>query len=132
MEALKGALRLTLPFPPSVNRAWRMVRIGSRCRMLLSREGRAYRRDACARLAALVGQMAREGRSLDGPLRVVVTLHPPDRRKRDVDNAMKALLDALQHAGVIRDDSQVGDLHIFRGEIVKGGCAIVEIVETTD
>ena len=130
MEALSPTLRMELPYPPSVNRAWRMVRVGRSCRMALSREGRAYRTEACARLAALVGRMAREDRTLHEPLRVHITLHPPDRRKRDVDNALKALLDALQHAGVIRDDAQIADLRVVRGEVVRGGRADIEIAET--
>ena len=32
---------------------------------------------------------------------------PPDRRRRDLDNLLKPALDALQHAGVYEDDSQV-------------------------
>lgn len=130
---MSPTLNIELPYPPSVNRAWRMVRApgsGRSCRMVLSREGRAYRTEACARLAALVGHLAREGRALDGPLRVDITLHPPDRRKRDVDNALKALLDALQHGGVIRDDAQIADLHVVRGEVVRGGRADIEIAET--
>ncbi|RME98664.1 MAG: RusA family crossover junction endodeoxyribonuclease [Alphaproteobacteria bacterium] len=116
---------MELPYPPSVNRAWRMVRVGRSCRMLQSREGRAYRREACARLAAM------HAPRLDGALRVVVTLHPPDRRKRDVDNALKALLDALQHGGVIRDDAQIADLRVVRGSVVRGGRADIEITEVS-
>jgi len=45
--------------------------------------------------------------AFEGWLAVEATFTPPDRRGRDVDNLAKALLDALQHAGVMRDDSQV-------------------------
>jgi crossover junction endodeoxyribonuclease RusA len=34
-------------------------------------------------------------------------VHPPDNRRRDADNVQKSVLDALQHAGVFWDDSQV-------------------------
>jgi Holliday junction resolvase RusA-like endonuclease len=32
---------------------------------------------------------------------------PPDARRRDIDNYNKALFDALTHAGIWEDDSQV-------------------------
>jgi crossover junction endodeoxyribonuclease RusA len=59
-------------------------------------------------------------------LKVKVYLYPPDRRKRDIDNNMKSLLDAMEHAGVYENDSQIDDLHIIRCEVVKGGaCKVV-------
>jgi len=55
-----------------------------------------------------------------------VELFPPDRRKRDVDNILKALLDALTHAGVYEDDSFIDDLRVVRGAVIKGGyCRVV-------
>ncbi len=121
------ALKFEIPYPPSVNRAWRMVRVGRSARMVLSREARAYRTEACARLAALSHRGFNGSGPIDGALCVLVTLHPPDRRKRDIDNAMKCVLDALQHAGVIRDDAQIGDLRVVRGAVVPGGRADIEI-----
>jgi crossover junction endodeoxyribonuclease RusA len=39
----------------------------------------------------------------------------------DIDNRVKAALDALTHAGVYDDDSQIDELFVARGDIVKGG-----------
>jgi crossover junction endodeoxyribonuclease RusA len=64
--------------------------------------------------------------ALEGRLAVHITLFPPDRRKRDVDNILKALLDACEHAGCYESDSQIDELHITRQEVKKGGvCTIL-------
>lgn len=112
-------IELELPFPPSVNHYYR--RVGPRT--LISREGRRFRDEVCALLEAEgVGLMA-------GPLQVEIEVYPPDRRRRDIDNAMKALLDALQHGGAYGDDSQIEDLRIKRRECVPGGRTLVRIRE---
>jgi crossover junction endodeoxyribonuclease RusA len=64
---------------------------------------------------------------LTGALAVEVKLHPPDRRRRDLDNLLKALLDALQHAGVYADDSLIDRLSVEKGEVAVGGKAVVVI-----
>lgn len=121
-------IHLELPWPPSVNAYWRSVMAGGRgrrcCRVLLSREGRAYRREACARLAAIRGD-----RPLTGRLDVRVELRAPTRRLLDIDNRIKALLDAMEHAGVYRGDAQVDRLLVERGPVARGGAALVTIRE---
>jgi crossover junction endodeoxyribonuclease RusA len=119
VEAVTGATPLTLelPYPPSVNHYWR--RVGART--LISREGRRFRARVAAHLAT------RRIRRLDGALDVHVTVHPPDRRRRDLDNAMKALLDALAHGGVYEDDGQIDRLEIVRGDVVPEGKVVVRI-----
>ncbi|NBW20709.1 MAG: RusA family crossover junction endodeoxyribonuclease [Caulobacteraceae bacterium] len=62
-----------------------------------------------------------------GSVRVVIEAFPPDRRKRDLDNILKSLLDALTHAGVWEDDSQIEDLRIYRSTIA--GMVKVRIYE---
>ncbi len=104
-------MEITLPYPPSVNHVWR--RVGRRT--LLSRQGRAYRRQVHN---LLVG---RGLQPLAGRIAVTVEVHPPDRRRRDLDNLQKGLFDALQHAGVFFDDSQIDELHMLRCECVPGG-----------
>jgi crossover junction endodeoxyribonuclease RusA len=61
----------------------------------------------------------------------MITAHPPDKRRRDLDNILKCLLDSLTHAGVWDDDSQVDELAVIRGEIVPGGKVkvVVEVID---
>ncbi len=113
----KTVLELELPYPPSVNHYYR--RVGPRT--LISREGRAYREKVCAILAA-------DGiKPLSGPLAIHVEIYPPDRRRRDIDNVLKALCDALEHGGAYRDDSQIVRLEIEKFKPVAGGRTIVRI-----
>lgn len=119
---------ITLPFPPTVNTYYRHVVIGKAPRTLISEPGRRYREAVKARVA--------ESRfdPLQGLLSVSVEVWVPDRRKRDVDNLSKALLDSLTHAGVWSDDSQVDDLRIYRardglGQLLIGGMVKVHITE---
>jgi Holliday junction resolvase RusA-like endonuclease len=104
-------LELDLPYPPSVNHYWRHV--GSR--VLISREGRAYRSTVGAILAL------RRVRPLVGSLAIEIDVYPPDRRRRDLDNLMKSLLDALAHGGAYEDDSQIDRLLLIRRHVIAGG-----------
>lgn len=108
---------LELPFPPSVNHYWR--RVGTRT--LISRGGRAFRSSVVSILAA------HKVRPLSGSLAIEIDVYPPDRRRRDIDNLQKALLDALAHGGAYEDDSQVARLSVIRREVIPGGKVVVRI-----
>jgi len=112
-------ITLELPYPPSVNHYWRHV--GRRT--LISRGGRAFR------TAVRVALAAAGVRPLDGRLAVAIEVYPPDRRRRDIDNLQKALLDALEHGGAFHDDSQVVWLLTEKAEAVPGGKVVVRIAE---
>tara|TARA_R110002033_G_scaffold67844_1_gene118931 strand:+ start:161 stop:529 length:369 start_codon:yes stop_codon:yes gene_type:complete len=112
-------IQIALPYPPTVNTYWRRIQRGRTPATILSKRGREYR-EAAVRIAS--GHKAPAGR-----LAVRVDLHPPDKRRRDIDNCAKALLDALAHAGVFEDDSLIDDLRLVRCERVKGGAAVVSI-----
>lgn len=115
-------ISLELPWPPSTNRIWRNVAVKGKPRTLLSQEGRAYR----AQVAKLV-LLARANRQLAGRVMVDVVAQAPDRRARDLDNILKATLDALTHAGVWQDDSQIDRLLVERGSVSKPGRLLVAI-----
>ena len=112
-------IEFTLPWPPSVNRYWRTYQ----GRMLISEEGRAYR----LRVEAQVF-VQRARKNLKGALKVEIEAWRPDKRKRDLDNLLKATLDAMSHAGVYADDSQITDLRIYWAENI-GGMLKVKVSE---
>jgi crossover junction endodeoxyribonuclease RusA len=113
--------QITLGYPPSANHYYR--RVGPRT--LISREGRTFRREVCA---LLVGNGPRKPPA-GGRIALCLEAFPPDRRRRDLDNLQKPTLDALQHAGVYKDDSQIDVLVAVRHEPVDGGRVVVVVEE---
>lgn len=69
---------------------------------------------------------------MNGPLSLRIDAAPPDRRSRDIDNILKAVMDALQAAGVYHDDTQVDDLHVVRLPVNRTAGIICTITETTN
>ena len=106
------------PYPPSVNTYYR----ANGHRRFITKKGMEFR----AKVADMVSESNLP--TLAQELEVFVTLYPPDKRRRDLDNPMKALLDAMEHAGVYEDDSQIVKLTIEKRPPVKGGKCCVVIV----
>mgnify|MGYP002642398513 CR=1 FL=1 len=108
-----GEFSTDLPFPPSLNSYYRKVRN----RMIISEQGRTWR----DRVVSIVKRKSEGLKFKEGArLTLVVSLFPPDKRKRDLDNFCgKALQDALQHAGIFEDDSQIDLCTYRRGEVDK-------------
>ena len=91
-------IELELPWPPSVNHYWRSLAIRRHVQVVISREGREYRKDV-ARIVA-EGGMAK----VLGAVQIRRILYCPDWRGRDEDNTAKAIFDSLVHAGAIEGD----------------------------
>lgn len=99
-------MTLTLPLPPSANHYWRSIVVKNRVRVLVSKDGRAFRKH-CALVA-----MAHRVNRLDGEVEVTGTVYMA-RRGCDLDNRVKPLLDALK--GVCwNDDVQVAAIRFTR------------------
>lgn len=108
-----------LPYPPTVNTYWRHVN----GRTIVSKRGRQYRR--LVELACAEAHV----QPYDKTTRLTVTLraHAPDNRRRDIDNILKALLDAMERIWIYGDDSQIDELTITRGTIDAGGPGYVQV-----
>lgn len=116
-------MHLELPFPPSVNSAWRMGwTFDGRRQMQLSKKQRQYRGEVQGILME-----RRPYEKFICPVSVHVQLYMPDKRIRDIDNHLKAIFDALTAAVVWLDDSQVDRILVERMGVEKGGRAVVDI-----
>lgn len=112
-------IEIEFPFPVSINAYYR--RVGQRT--LISFRGRAFREKVCS----IIANSGHE--KLEGPLEVHLEIYPPDKRKRDVDNYQKSLLDAMEHGGLYKNDNQIIKLETTKCEPVAGGGVIVRIWE---
>ncbi len=117
-------IEITLPWPPATGNHQYMARGHMR---IVTPEIKSYR--AQVRSDILRQDAAKR---LEGPLGVTMDLYPPDRRRRDADNLLKVVGDALTLAGTWVDDSN----DVIRWTMVrwhdpadKGGKIVVAIQE---
>ncbi len=105
---------ILLPYPPSLNSAWRCL--GTK--VVLAKRQRVYRRVVRDKVLQVLADR-------DTPYSVLgvrafvaeITLYPPTRRKYDLDNLAKPVLDALMACGVFEDDSQCAILVLNKSTI---------------
>lgn len=88
-------LRISLPWPPSVNNYWKRTRKGIR----VSDKGMEYKITIDSLIEKFNLRM-----SIDEPIDVVMWYFPPDKRIRDIDNYSKGLFDSLSEAEFWTDD----------------------------
>lgn len=116
-------IEITLPWPPSVNHYWRNFK----GRMVLSEHGREYRKSVLK--SVLINHDARNTKFGESRIAVHIVANPPDKRRRDIDNLCKGVLDGLAYAGIYQDDSQIDDLRVTRANVEKGGILKITIQE---
>jgi crossover junction endodeoxyribonuclease RusA len=96
-------IKLTLPYPPSTNRYWRVDRRGF---AYVSTEAKKYKKQ--------VGLMVAEKglAALGGPVALYVIVYRP-QKSGDLSNRLKIVEDVLQEIAY-KNDSQVVELHMWR------------------
>ena len=112
-------IKISLPYPPSINHYY--SRSGNN--VFIKKSGKDFRK----KVSFLF--VLSKYKKLNGQLKIEILLYPPDRRKRDIDNVLKPLLDSLQHAGAFDDDSQIINLIIKKKDVKKEGYVFVNIEE---
>lgn len=119
MPRVDGGTSITLPYPPAANNLYAVVR----GRKILSAAGRIYQQT--------VRKTLMEQRTPpfmpDARIAYELQVFPPDKRRRDLSNVLKAFEDALTKAGIWGDDSQVDYLVVRRMKPHPGGQLIVNI-----
>ena len=103
---------LTIPFPPTLNH--NIGRRGGRYFQSGEYKSSAGRIFMWRRRKAVPMNWSKESR-----YSVVVELIYNTRRRYDVDNRVKPILDALTRAGTWNDDAQVDEILVVRGEVDK-------------
>ena len=88
--------RLALPWPPSTNNLYWNVPGKGR---VPTSEYKTWKRDAGWTL------LSQRPVKNTGPVTVTIELCPPTRRRYDLDNKSKSVLDLLVTHGVVKDDS---------------------------
>lgn len=130
-------LELELPYPPSVNS---YKRVG---RTVMTKKGKIYQQRVNTAKTNLfyyevwviiknLKAIKRISMPIDSTIDLCLSVDAyfPDKRVRDLDNILKALLDSLVKGGLIKDDSQIKKLLITRCGIERPkGKIIIRISE---
>lgn len=118
-----GCINITLPWPLSVNHVWKTL--GRR--VVLDKDVRHYRESVLGKASWMRHQKIIPSKPLLCDCAVMIEYNPPDKRRRDIDNFAKVVLDAITYSKIWKDDSQVVVLLSYFGEPVKYGAVNVTI-----
>ena len=126
-------ITLRLPLPPTANnlKAIRTL-AGRRAFLVPTTEYNVYKEVVAAAWHKQFGDYHPE--PLESRLRVTLVVHQA-RKGGDVANREKGVIDALTECGAWKDDEQIDDLHILRGEVIPGIGAVdltVEVIPNGD
>jgi crossover junction endodeoxyribonuclease RusA len=122
---LSVAITLTSDtLPTSANRLWT---IAGR-KMIPTREYAMWKS-----ATGLLWKSQAHGLVIDGPYALRMYARKPDKRRRDVDNLLKAASDTIVYAGLVSDDSHCERVSAeWTSETLKDDAALlIHIISTT-
>ena len=99
-------IELHTEIPPTINSYYVKTRNG----IFISQKGKEFRKKV---IEESIIQSCR-GICLTNRIHLSLFFFFPDHRRRDIDNYVKPLLDAITHAEIWKDDSQVDIINIYR------------------
>jgi len=114
-------IELTMDLPPSVNRLWR---VGPNKKFYRAPEYQEWRKLTMWQLSVQAKFVM-----IDQPYKLTIRAVKPDKRKRDLDNIIKALSDILESAAIIKNDSLAQHIDIAW---VEEGPACSVTIQTMD
>lgn len=112
-----GVISFTLPFAPSSNHYWGQFRN----RRFIKKQGLQFREET--------DRILKGAPKLVGKMKIEIAVYVPDNRKRDIDNLLKATLDAIEHAELYSNDNLIDDIRIYRAGKVEGGKLEIKLQE---
>ena len=115
-----GKTIIELPYPPSVNRIWRV-----------GKNKRVYKDPAYTKWIEVCQYMifAKKTVPVLGNYRLLIEAKKPDKRKRDIDNIIKAISDVLETCGIVENDCYCQEV---TARWVKNGPELLIFVEKVD
>jgi crossover junction endodeoxyribonuclease RusA len=96
---MADAISVRLPYPPSVNAS----RAAVRGRLISTAQYRNWLQAASWEVKRTVA-MSYDRKGIEGTYALTIKVCPPDRRRRDIDNIIKPVSDALKKGGAVEDD----------------------------
>jgi crossover junction endodeoxyribonuclease RusA len=122
LRIVSDPLTVRLPYPPSVNDYWKFNRsFGS---VYIAKEGKVFRENVLIEWRRQTGDVTFGG---GHRLAMRVEVVFPDKRDRDLDNILKATLDALQYAGAYQNDKHIKLLIVENSRVESPGWIDVTI-----
>ncbi len=128
-EARASVVKFWTPWPPSTNRVWKVGK-DDRGRGTVFRSSKYDGFIHDVRALACAGDIPPIKRAPYYTLSI--QCYPPDRRKYDVDNRLKATQDALTRVGFWEDDSLVVAVTIDKNSPIEGGMLGVIVTALDD